>query len=128
VISDIHRLSFRHERDHKPRSAHIAWLGTDDILGSQGTAMRLNDLASNGEAQAGILPECLLRRAIRVEALKNPLNAIRTNARPIVIDGQDDVLAASRQREPDLPRIFWHKGARILNEVGHDLTKPQVVA
>src|SRR5690606_26102270 len=61
------------------------------------------------------------------EALKNPLNAIRTNARPIVIDSQDNVLAASRQREPDLPGVFWHERARILNEVGHDLTKPQVV-
>ena len=52
--------------------------------------MGLDDVLGDGETEAGILPEVLVR-PVGVEALENLLDRFRPDARPVVVDDDFDL-------------------------------------
>ena len=59
--------------------------------------MGLDDVLGDGEAEAGILAEVLLR-PVGVEALENLLDRLRRYARPIVVDNDFDLVSSNGGR------------------------------
>ena len=62
------------------------------VLGADAAAMRLDDLARDREAKAGVLPEALMR-PVGVEALEDALHRLRLDARPVIVDRDLDRVA-----------------------------------
>ena len=100
------------------------------------TAMRLDDLPGNRQAEPGILAEALVG-PIGVETLENPLEGMGGNARPIVVDADLETVARrlvrglagprAAQRDPDLAARRG-EGARIVDQIVDDLAKPRIMA
>ena len=90
-------LAVGRQRDGEAGAADLAGLAAHDVLGRQRAAMRLDDLPADRQAEAGILAEGLAGRTVGVEALEDALDALGPDARPIVVDSDDDALAGARQ-------------------------------
>jgi hypothetical protein len=61
------------------------------VAGPNKTAMSFNNLAGNRQAQTRILTEALAW-PVRVKSLKNALERMWRDARPVIVDSDDDVI------------------------------------
>src|SRR5690606_16383268 len=98
-----------------------------DVLRRQPAAMRLDDLAADGQAEAGILAESLAGRPVGVEALEYAVDRVDADAGAVVVDRDDDMARQARQADDDSPALLRREGARILDEIGEHLPEPQIV-
>ncbi len=99
--------------------------------------MSLDDLARDGEAEAGILAKTF-DRTVGVEALEDALQRVRRDAGAVVLDFDDDSLGGRRigvdvavalpaQANADLPSGFRER-AGVVDEVRDHLGEPGIVA
>ena len=61
------------------------------VAGPNATAMSFNNLAGNRQAQTRILTEALAW-PVRVKSLKNALERMWRDARPVIVNSDDDVI------------------------------------
>src|SRR5690606_38029973 len=120
--------SFRRERDDEASAPHLAGLGAGNILRCQRTAMGLDDLPADRQAQPGVLAERFASRPVRIEPFEDPLDIVSADAGAVIVHGEQNAGAGPRQRQFYVPLPFRHEGTCILDQVGEDLTKPQVMA
>src|SRR5690606_13923958 len=113
--------------DDEAGAANLAGLAAWNVLGRQRASMAFHDLPADRQAKPRILAERLACRAVGVEALENAFDIVGTDARSIVLDREDVEPARARQGNGDLAAILRHEGTRIVDEVGDDLAKPQIV-
>ena len=76
-------------------------LRAGDVLGGQRAAMRLDDLAADRQAEAGILAERLARRPVGVEALEDAVDVVGRMPGPLSSTVTMMQLAGARQRDDD---------------------------
>src|SRR5262245_51380552 len=90
--------------------------------------MRLDDLAADRQAEAGVLAESLARRTIRIKALEDAVDVVGADAGAVVVDGDDDMAAAARHADDDAAIFLGHEGSGVLDQIGDDLAESQVMA
>src|SRR5690242_12962196 len=105
----------------------VPGLGADDVLGVERAAMRLHDLPADRQAEARVLAEGLVGRAIGIEALENPIDALGADAGSVVLYRDDGMARGPRQGDDDAAIVLGHEGARVLDQVAEDLSEPEVV-
>ena len=88
--------------------------------------MRLDDLAGDGQAEAGMVAEALMLGAEGVEALEDALDIVGGQTGAIILDGDGNFLAAAKGGETNgaAPR---REGEGVLHEVEQDLDRKSVV-
>src|SRR3712207_2081615 len=69
------------------------------VLGPDGAAMGLDDLARDRQAEARILAEALVR-PVGVEALEHPVEGMGLDARPVILDDRLHLQPAPAQDHP----------------------------
>src|SRR5262249_53059821 len=112
----------RRQAHDEARAEHlwrVAARRINAVLGPQATAMRLDDLQRDRQAQAGVLAEALVR-AVGVEALEYLLHGVRVDARPVVVDRDLDLVAQIPAGNPH-GAAKRRERARIVDQVVHHL-------
>src|SRR5690606_10117821 len=113
--------------DDEAGAANLAGLAAWNVLGRQRASMAFHDLPADRQAKPRILAERLACRAGGVEARENAFGIGGTDARSIVIDGEDVEPARPRPGNGDRAASLRDEGTRIVDEVGDDLAKPLIV-
>jgi hypothetical protein len=85
------------------------------VAGPNATAMSFNNLAGNREAQTRILTESLAW-PVRVKSLKNALERMGRDARPVIVDSDDNVIA-------ELLALWFFASRRALERHAHDAAR-----
>src|SRR4029077_11169469 len=123
--------------DHKAGATALVFGGADapaaraisfmeTVLSPQTPAMGDHDLPRNIEAETRILAEALLR-PVGIEALENPLQILRRNARAFVLDRDLNLVAhALRLDRHAAPRR--REGDGVVEEVDDHLAQAAVMA
>ena len=62
----------------------------DAVLGGNGPAMGLDDLARNAQAKAGMGAEFLMLGTLRIKAAEYGFQIVGRNTRPLVLDNNQD--------------------------------------
>src|SRR5258705_8838739 len=86
---------------HDEGGADDGAAGTAAVLGADDAAMRLDDLLRDRQAEAGMGAEFLARRPLAVEAVEDRRELGIGDARPLVVDGDDDGILVALDGEAD---------------------------
>src|SRR6185437_5558305 len=122
--------SHRRQPHHEARPEH-AWRlasggDTVAVFDPNCPAMRLDDLLTDRQAKAGILPEALMR-PISVEALEDLVQRFGTNARAVVVDHDLHLVF-----QPAACHAHSAAGRReragIVDQIADHLAEPRVVS
>src|SRR5690606_10592893 len=93
------------------------------VFGSDGAAMRLDDLARNGETEPGMLAKTV--GTVRVEAVEDAFEIFGLNAGTFIFHADHD--AARLARGDGAHRAgFGAEGKRVVDQVAHDLAEPRI--
>src|ERR1700722_14173599 len=85
------------------------------VAGPNATAMSFNNLAGNRQAQTRILTEALAW-PVRVKSLKNALERMWRDARPVIVDSYDNMIA-------ELLALRFFARRRALERHAHDAAR-----
>ena len=106
------------------------------VAGPNTTAMSFDNLARNRQAQTRILAEALAW-SVRVKSLKNALQRMRRDARPVIVDSDDHVMdqllafrlfSSGRAFKGNAHNAAgFGKRAGVAYEIGYDLRETGIV-
>ena len=85
------------------------------VASPNAAAMSFNNLARDRQAQTRILTEALAW-SVRVKSLKNTLERMWRDARPVIVDSDDNMIA-------DLLALWFFASRRALERYAHDATR-----